>query len=210
MNRKEHWQKVYRDNPSNGVSWFQEKPLVSLNFLHELKVEKDAAIIDVGGGDSNLVDYLLEEGYTDITVLDISQNALEKSKLRLGEKANKINWIVSDVTSFVSARKFDLWHDRAVLHFLTNENEVEQYFIAANNNLNDLGKMVLGTFSTEGPDKCSGLPVKRYNQDSITNRARKFFKKIKCITAEHLTPINRIQQFLFCSFLKSPIQYGNS
>jgi 2-polyprenyl-3-methyl-5-hydroxy-6-metoxy-1,4-benzoquinol methylase len=210
MSRREHWQRIYQSHPSTELSWYQAMPGVSLQFIEELKVKRDASIIDIGGGDSNLVDHLLARGYTDITVLDISPAALGKAKHRLGIKASLVNWIEADITHFESQRKYDFWHDRAVLHFLTTDQEVDSYFKTANNSIKEGGKILLGTFSTEGPEKCSGLPVQRYSQETITSKAKKFFEKIKCITTEHLTPFNTIQQFLYCSFLKSTNRYGHS
>lgn len=203
MKVKEHWQRVYQNHQSEEVSWYQARPNVSLQFLEELQVSKEASIIDIGGGDSTFVDHLLERGYKDITVLDISPAALDKAKLRLGEKAKMVEWIEGDVTRFDGRRKYDLWHDRAVLHFLTKEQEVEDYFRIANNSAKKGGKIILGIFSLNGPEKCSGLPVQGYSEEIITAKAKNFFQKIKCITIKHFTPLNTIQQFLFCSFLKA-------
>ncbi|MGE5105903.1 MAG: class I SAM-dependent methyltransferase [Sphingobacteriales bacterium] len=203
MNSKEHWEKVYSTKSSGEVSWYQQEPKTSLAFFKELAIPKDAAIIDVGGGDSNLVDYLLNKGYGNITVLDVSEKALEKTKNRLGEKAGLVNWVIADVNSFESASKFDVWHDRALLHFLNDEAAQKKYLEIANKHLNHNAKIIIGTFSDEGPEKCSGLPVKRYNENSLSNLVKNYFKKIKCITTDHITPFNTIQHFLFCSFLKT-------
>lgn len=209
MNTREHWQKVYGNKDSMDVSWYQSKPEVSLRFFKELNIQKEAAVIDVGGGDGNLVDYLLQEGYSDITVLDISEKALEKSIQRLGEKAKLVNWIVADINGFAPAKKFDVWHDRAVLHFLTDEADRKLYLETANSYLKPNAKIIIGAFSDQGPDKCSGLPVKQYNESSLSAFVKKYFHKIKCITADHLTPFNTIQNFLYCSFLKTT-SYGIS
>lgn len=203
MNTKEHWEKVYSTKSSGEVSWYQQQPQPSLAFFKELTVSKDAAIIDVGGGDSNLVDFLVAEGYTNVTVLDISEKALEKSKERLGAKAKHVNWIVADINSFQSNKKFDLWHDRAVLHFFTNDAERENYLEIANKHLAANAKIIIGTFSDKGPEKCSGLPVKRYTENSLSDFLKRHFKKIKCIRVNHITPFKTIQNFLFCSFLKT-------
>lgn len=203
MNLKAHWENVYTAKKSDEVSWYQQQPETSLSFFKELNIPKDAAIIDVGGGDSTLVDFLLQEGYTDITVLDISEKALEKSALRLGEKAKVVNWIVADVNSFELVKKFDVWHDRAVLHFLTDEPARTIYLEKANRYLKEGAKIIIGTFSDKGPEKCSGLTVKRYTENSLSDFVKKYFHKIKCITTDHLTPFNTIQNFLFCSFFKT-------
>ncbi|MBI1782471.1 MAG: class I SAM-dependent methyltransferase [Sphingobacteriales bacterium] len=203
MDLKQHWEKVYATKGSEEVSWYQQQPETSLSFFRELNIPKDAAIIDVGGGDGTLVDYLLQEGYTDITVLDISEKALEKSARRLGDRAKGVNWIVADVNSFSVSKKFDVWHDRAVLHFLTEEQDRTIYLEKANQYLKSGAKVIIGTFSDKGPEKCSGLTVKQYTETSLSDFVKKYFHKIKCITKDHLTPFNTIQNFLFCSFLKT-------
>lgn len=206
MDQKSHWENVYHTKKFSDVSWFQATPTVSLYFLKELATPKNSAIIDVGGGDSYLVDHLLQLGYTDITVLDISETAIEKAKQRLGKNAEKINWIVSDITEFSSDKKFDCWHDRAAFHFLTTKEQVEKYLSAAQKNISENGRMIIGTFSASGPEKCSGLPVKQYSEQSLSSVLKKWFDKIKCITTDHITPANKIQNFLFCSFKKLKIQ----
>jgi 2-polyprenyl-3-methyl-5-hydroxy-6-metoxy-1,4-benzoquinol methylase len=206
MDQKSHWENVYHTKIFSDVSWFQATPTVSLYFLKELATPKNSAIIDVGGGDSYLVDHLLQLGYTDITVLDISETAIEKAKQRLGKNAEKINWIVSDITEFSSDKKFDCWHDRAAFHFLTKKEQVEKYLSAAQKNISENGRMIIGTFSDSGPEKCSGLPVKQYSEQSLSSLLKKWFDKIKCITTDHITPANKIQNFLFCSFKKINIQ----
>ncbi|TAL40425.1 MAG: class I SAM-dependent methyltransferase [Chitinophagaceae bacterium] len=202
MNSKTHWEKIYNTKQLSEVSWYQPRPEVSLAFVNELKIAKDAAIIDVGGGDSYFVDQLLQMGYTDITVLDISESAISRAKERLGDAAKRVNWIVSDIKDLSVDKKFDFWHDRAAFHFLTTEEEVQQYLSVAEKHLSPSGKMVIGTFSTSGPEKCSGLPVKQYNEESLSGLLSRWFQKIKCISVDHTTPFNTIQNFLFCSFKK--------
>ncbi len=206
MNLKSHWENIYSKKKFAEVSWYQATPGVSLRFLNELSIPKNAAIIDIGGGDSYLVDHLLNDGYSDITVLDISEAAIIRAKERLGKNAGKINWVVSDVTEFSSAKKFDCWHDRAAFHFLITEEQVEKYLLVAQKNISENGKMIVGTFSTEGPETCSGLPVKQYSEQSLSAVLKKWFDKIKCITVDHITPVNKIQNFLFCSFEKINFQ----
>ncbi len=202
MPLKEHWEKVYNTKKITEVSWYQATPRVSLDFITELNIPKDAAIIDVGGGDSYFVDHLLKLGYTDITVLDISEAAINRAKERLGREAEKINWIIADVINLSIDKKFDFWHDRAAFHFLTTENEVQKYLSVAEKHISEKGKMVIGTFSTTGPEKCSGLPVKQYSESTLSDQLKKWFRKIKCITEDHITPFNTVQNFLFCSFNK--------
>lgn len=210
MSLKNHWEKVYTTKQLNEVSWFQPTPEVSLAFIKELNIAKDAAIIDVGGGDSYLVDHLLAAGYTDISVLDISAAAILRAQKRLGEQSRQIKWIVSDVNDFVASTKYDFWHDRAAFHFLTTDEATNKYLEIANAALSDNGKIVVGTFSEDGPRTCSGLPVKQYNESSLQNTIKKWFEKIKCIHTDHITPFSTIQHFLFCSFKKHLSNYGHS
>jgi 2-polyprenyl-3-methyl-5-hydroxy-6-metoxy-1,4-benzoquinol methylase len=205
MNMKEHWEKLYNSKQLNEVSWYQPTPEVSLQFTAQLHIARNARIIDIGGGDSLLVDHLLLLGYENITVLDISAAAINRARLRLGKNAGKVNWVVSDVTEFNAAEQYDFWHDRAAFHFLTTKKQVAAYLAVAQKHIAPSGKMVIGTFSTDGPEKCSGLPVKQYNENNLTRQLRKYFKKIRCITTDHLTPFNTIQHFLFCSFQKATI-----
>lgn len=163
-------------------------------------MDKTAKIIDIGGGDSKLVDYLLEEGYENISVLDISANALERAKKRLGDKAEKVNWIVADITEFEPTEQYDIWHDRAVFHFLTEDNDIKKYQDLVSKAVK--GKMVIGTFSTNGPLKCSGLEIKQNDEISLTSTFAADFEKIECFTIDHITPFDTIQNFIFCSFNK--------
>lgn len=202
MNRKEHWEKVYTTKTASEVSWYQPVPGESLQFIKELQIPKDAAIIDIGGGDSLLADHLLTLGYTDITVLDISAAAIERAKQRLGSAAGSVKWIVEDITAFKPERQYDCWHDRAAFHFLTGEEEVNRYLAIAGSAISPGGKIIIGTFSENGPEKCSGLPVQQYSETSLTARIKKWFEKIRCVQKEHITPFNTIQQFIFCSFKK--------
>lgn len=203
MDKKAHWEKVYSTKQLNEVSWYQPTPEVSLRFIEELTIPIEAAIIDIGGGDSLLADHLLEAGYTDITVLDISSAAIERAKKRLGDKAGRINWIVSDITEFKPERHYDFWHDRATFHFLTTDKDIQTYMEISQQAIRSGGKMLVGTFSENGPEKCSGLPVKQYSEESMSATIRRWFEKIKCIHTDHLTPFNTIQHFLFCSFRKA-------
>jgi 2-polyprenyl-3-methyl-5-hydroxy-6-metoxy-1,4-benzoquinol methylase len=200
--RKEHWENVFATKAETEVSWFQTYPKTSVEFLELFNLPLDANIIDVGGGDSHFVDALLEKGYKNIYVLDISANALLRAKKRLGDDAVKINWIVSDITEFKPTVKFDFWHDRAAFHFLTDEEKIYKYVSIAESAINENGYLILGTFSENGPKKCSGLEIKQYNETSMSARFEIAFDRIKCITEDHVTPFNTIQNFLFCSFKK--------
>lgn len=197
---KGHWEEVYKNKNPDQVSWTQQKPQTSLDFIDSFGLGKDAKIIDIGGGDSNLVDFLIDEGYRHITVLDISEKALEKAKTRLGAKAEKINWIVSDITEFETDETYDIWHDRAAFHFLTTDEQVLKYTRIAQRNTT--GFMIIGTFSKNGPAKCSGLEIRQYDDHSLATNFERNFEKIKCLTEDHITPFDTVQNFVFCSFRK--------
>lgn len=202
MELRNHWESIYTVKSSEAPSWTQDTPTMSLTFLNGFNVSKDVPIIDIGGGESKLVDHLLAYGYTDITVLDISTKALDRAKARLGTDASRIQWIVSDITEFVPSRRYTIWHDRATFHFLTDGSQVEKYVSIASGNLTPGGFMTIGTFSENGPDKCSGLPIRKYSEDVLTSILQSEFNKLKCITEDHVTPFKTVQNFLFCSFQK--------
>ena len=203
FDRKKHWETIYQTTELKDVSWFQPSPETSLNFFNENNVPLTAKIIDIGGGDSFLVDYLLDLGYQDITVLDISKNALERAKLRLGIRANRVKWIVADAANFNPSELYDFWHDRAAFHFLTNEQEITTYLETVQKSIKPNGILLVGTFSEQGPNKCSGIDIKQYSEVSMTERLKAYFEKIKCITVDHKTPFDTIQNFVFCSFRKT-------
>lgn len=200
MNTKQHWEKVYETKSSNEVSWTQEKPETSLRFIRNSKLPKSAKIIDVGGGDSKLVDFLLEEGYENITVLDISAKAIEKAKERLGENAEKVKWIISDIVDFKPVEIYDLWHDRAAFHFLTDAKRIEKYKLLTSKFISNY--LIIGTFSKNGPKKCSGLDIVQYDAQKITDTFQDHFKAIECFATDHTTPFGTVQNFQFCSFIK--------
>ncbi len=202
FDRKTHWEQVYHTKALEEVSWFQPNPETSLNFFKQFNVPPTAKVIDVGGGDSFLVDHLLDMGFQDITVLDISEAALERAKLRLGARASNVKWIVADAATFIPEEKYDFWHDRAAFHFFTDEDEITNYLHTVQQNLNPGGILVIGTFSEYGPQKCSGIDIKQYSETAMTERLKTFFEKIKCITVDHKTPSGNIQNFVFCSFKK--------
>lgn len=198
--RKKHWEIVYETKSPNEVSWTQEIPKTSLDFIKSLGLSKTAKIIDIGGGDSKLVDFLIEEGFENISVLDISKKALEKAKIRLGDKAQKVNWIISDITEFAPNTTYDVWHDRATFHFLTTPEQISKYIETARKSIT--GYLIIGTFSENGPKKCSGLDIKQYNEITLTDELKTGFEKISCVTEDHKTPFETTQNFLFCSFKK--------
>ncbi len=195
---KKHWETIYETKTSGEMSWTQEIPKTSLDFIHSLNIPKDAEIIDIGGGESNLVNFLLDKGFENITVLDISEKALKRSKKRLGSRAEKIKWIVSNITDFEPETVYDLWHDRATFHFLTTKGQINKYLEIAKKSVK--GFMTIGTFSDNGPKKCSGLEITQYSEKKLQNLLADSFEKIRCITQDHTTPFNTVQNFLFCSF----------
>jgi 2-polyprenyl-3-methyl-5-hydroxy-6-metoxy-1,4-benzoquinol methylase len=202
IDRKKHWESIYHTKDTQQVSWFQPTPEMSLDFIKELNIPLTAKIIDVGGGDSLLVDHLLQLGYKDVTVLDISEKSLKNAKMRLGPQAKQVTWIVADITEFVSVTHYDLWHDRAAFHFLTNAQEIESYVLTVKNSLAPDGIMVIGTFSDKGPTECSGLEIAQYSEESMTSLFTENFSKIKCLLTDHQTPSGDQQNFIFCCFKK--------
>ncbi|WP_430928862.1 class I SAM-dependent methyltransferase [Polaribacter marinivivus] len=198
LDKKKHWETVYETKNPDQVSWTQDIPKTSLEFIRSFQLKKTAKIIDIGGGESKLVDYLLNEGFENISVLDISSKSLEKTKNRLGEKAKKVNWIVSDILEFKPNTNYDVWHDRATFHFLTKPDQIKKYIKITKISVN--GFITIGTFSKNGPKKCSGLDIKQYNENELTLEFKDGFKKIECLTEDHLTPFKTLQNFIFCSF----------
>ena len=199
---KDHWEHLYRMKSEAEVSWFQLYPKTSMEFVKIFDLPLTANIIDIGGGDSHFVDALLDKGYQNIWVLDISANAIEKAKKRLGDRASAVNWIVADITNFEPPVQFDFWHDRAAFHFLTTEEKINKYVSIAEDAIKKDGYLILGTFSEQGPIKCSGLEIKQYSEASISARFEVAFDRIKCIQEDHVTPFNTVHNFLFCSFSK--------
>ncbi|MCW3465516.1 class I SAM-dependent methyltransferase [Chitinophaga nivalis] len=195
-----HWEKVYQQRAPHEVSWTQDIPVTSLELIRACRLPADAPILDMGGGDSKLADHLLLAGYSDITVVDISAKALEKAQQRLGAQAARVKWIVADILAFTPPQDYLLWHDRAVFHFMTTPAQQEQYLAAVRQAVRPGGYAITGTFSLEGPEKCSGLPVQRYSCDTLTARWQQGFTKISCLEDTHTTPFNTSQYFTFCSF----------
>ena len=200
--KKDHWDNIYATKSMQEVSWYQEIPITSLDLIFKLALPRDASIIDIGGGDSFLVDELLKLGYTNISVLDISSNAIEKAKERLGDLAINVTWIVSDITEFIPSKKYDVWHDRAAFHFLTKLEDIEIYKQLVKNNVKENAHFILATFSDEGLDKCSGLFVSKYSEQQQKLTFEQTFDLVNSFKYSHLTPFGRIQDFVFSLFKK--------
>ena len=200
--RKTHWETIYQTKNITDVGWYQSKPITSLKFISELDLKKDAKIIDIGAGESYLVDYLLADGFSDLTILDISEEALDHTRLRLGKKVENLKWINADISNFIPEEKYDLWHDRAAFHFLTEETQVQNYLKTLENSINPGGYVILGTFSEKGPKKCSGLKIKQYSIAEMSSLLSDNFHKLRSENIDHITPTGAVQNFTFCSFQK--------
>ena len=200
-NLKLHWEKIYDEKNEDEVSWFQKETNESLKMILSAGIE-NPKIIDVGSGRSKLLKNLIEIGYNDLTYLDISEAALKKSKEFLGEQSYKVRWISKDVLTFKTDEKFDIWHDRAVFHFLNEENLIRKYIDIVEKNISESGHLIIGTFSENGPLKCSGLEVRRYSEKVIEKIFNRSFKLIDSFYYDHVTPFNTTQNFLFSHFIK--------
>jgi len=199
---REHWQKVYASRSAEEMSWFEPEPFLSLDLLLAPSLTKDAAILDVGGGASRLPDALLDRGFTQISVLDIADSALEQSRLRLGPRASQVRWITANITRWEPDSAYAAWHDRAVFHFLTDPEDRQAYIAAMQKALLPGGLVVIGTFSTLGPERCSGLPVQRYSAQSLAGELGDAFRWTATRKLEHMTPSGQMQHFQFSRFVR--------
>ena len=200
LNRQAHWQRVYKEKDENQVSWFQERPTISLELIEAAGLDRSSAIIEIGGGASRLVDVLGETGYRDLTVLDVSESAVSIAKMRLGERAGMVNWIVADVTQWKPARSYDLWHDRAAFHFLTEASDRAAYIDRLTKAVQPGGHAIIGTFALDGPERCSGLPVVRYDAAQLSATLTPSFALVDMRRHDHKTPWGAIQHFQFSVF----------
>jgi SAM-dependent methyltransferase len=195
---KAHWETVFETKQPHQVSWTQETPITSIAYFEAANLPKTAKIIDVGGGDSKFVDYLMANGFENITVLDISKKALDRAKARLGEVAQKVTWIESDINDFHPTETYDFWHDRAAFHFLTAAQPIARYAQIVATHAHHI---VIGTFSVSGPLKCSGLTIQQYDEVTMKHLFEGVgFTAEKCVNVDHTTPSGAIQNFIFCSF----------
>jgi SAM-dependent methyltransferase len=202
--RREHWEKVYGSRGAEEQSWFQPRPETSLQLIEQTGRPLSARIIDVGGGSARLVDVLLERGYRNLTVLDISASAIEEAKQRLGSAAEDVQWIEADITSGSPLGSFDIWHDRAVFHFLTEPEERAAYLQALRRSLVAGGRAIIATFAEDGPAQCSGLPVVRYSPDALSAELGRNLALIEVRREVHRTPAGREQSFVYSLFRHTP------
>ena len=202
MSTQEHWDQVYLSKDPLEVSWHQVRPEMSLALIKATGVQHRQRIVDVGGGASVLVDSLLAEGFTDVSVLDISSAALEHAEKRLGHRADKVSWIVTDATDFHQSRKYAVWHDRAVFHFLTQATDRQRYVVGLRAALESGGQVIIGTFAPDGPQKCSGLEVRRYDAATIAAELGDDFELVEEQTEIHVTPWGSEQKFNWFRFVK--------
>jgi trans-aconitate methyltransferase len=198
--RQAHWRKVYKEKGEKQVSWFQEKPAISLELIHGIGVKQNSSIIDIGGGASRLVDVLVRDGYRDLTVLDLSDDAVAIARSRLAERAGLVKWLVADMTEWEPSREYDLWHDRAAFHFLTEAADRAAYLDRLTRAIRPGGHTIIGTFAIDGPERCSGLPVMRYDATLLSAALGRAFALIGTRRHDHTTPAGRVQQFLFSVF----------
>ena len=201
-NRKDHWERVYQKHSSDEVGWYQRYPESSLNLIHNTRVGTESSIIDIGGGTSKLSECLLDQGYTQLSVLDISGKSLEKAKSQLGEESNRIKWIEADVTKHPFNEQYDVWHDRAVFHFLSEAEERKGYLNSLDQALRLNGHLIIATFGLDAPPKCSGLSIVRYSPESLQKELGNNFNLMESFLENHVTPSGVTQNFIYCRFIK--------
>lgn len=205
MNLEQHWQSIYHQKEPIQVSWYQPYPSMSMEMIRSTKASPNASIIDVGGGSSLFVDALLYSEYKDVSVLDISSAALEHSKQRLGSRASQVQWLTSDVLQFEPPKIYDVWHDRAVFHFLIHPEDSERYIQLLKKALRSQGHFILATFATDGPNKCSGFPVEQYDEDKIQRVLGPDFQWMQTKQESHVTPSGVEQKFIYFHFQYIPV-----
>ena len=198
--RQAHWEHVYLTKGENEVSWFQQSPAPPLELIAQVRRHARSAIIDIGGGASRLVDHLVEDGFEDITVLDLSGAALEAARQRVGARADRVHWVVADVTAWEPAKPYDVWHDRAAFHFLTEEKDRVAYVACLTRGVKAGGHAIIATFALDGPEKCSGLPVARYDSAGLARTLGPVFRLVHSRRHEHATPWGSLQMFQFSVF----------
>ncbi|MDA8232585.1 MAG: methyltransferase domain-containing protein [Magnetospirillum sp.] len=202
MDRQAHWQNVYATKRDDEVSWFQTRPDTSLDLLLRARPGAGTPVIDVGGGASRLIDHLLDLGYSDLTVLDIAEAALATARARIGEAAARVAWVAADVTAWSPPRAFGLWHDRAVFHFLVDESDRRAYAATMASAVTAGGQAIIGTFALDGPERCSNLPIRRYDAAGLAAEFAPHFRPVEDLAADHVTPAGKTQKFQFCRLLR--------
>ena len=202
QNRKDHWERIYQKHSPTEVGWYQSYPERSLKLIYNTGADTDSSIIDVGGGTSTLAKHLLDKGYEKLAVLDISGNSIERAKSQLDEKSREINWIEADVTKYSFTEQYDIWHDRAVFHFLTKAEDRKGYITSLNQALKLNGHLIIATFSLDAPPKCSGLSVVRYSSETLQSELGDNFILEEAVLEDHVTPSWVKQNFIFCRFIK--------
>ncbi|KAB2940918.1 MAG: class I SAM-dependent methyltransferase [Hyphomicrobium sp.] len=195
-----HWENIYRTKGERDVSWFEESPAISIDLIHAADAKADASIIDIGGGTSRLVDALLDEGFEAVTVLDLSNEALATSKRRLGARSAKVQWVVADITTWEPSQTYDVWHDRATFHFLTDASDRAAYAARVSKAVRPGGHVIIGTFALDGPERCSGLPIVRHDAASLGQILGPSFELVESRNHVHTTPTGSIQRFQFSHF----------
>lgn len=201
---QKHWQSVYQAKKTNEVSWYQVHPEISLNLIERSGINRDSAIIDIGGGASTLVDHLIEKGFRNVSVLDISLEAIKAAKSRLGRKAAQVKWIEADITKAdLLQEAYDLWHDRALFHFLTKAEDKKKYLHTLRHSLRLKGHVIISTFSLDGPLRCSGLDIQRYDANTLSAEFDEDFDLVETLNEEHPTPFGTTQKFIYCRFKRS-------
>jgi SAM-dependent methyltransferase len=203
LNRKEHWEKVYSSKSATELTWFQEKPEVSLSLIGDAELPLEAPILDVGGGTSRFSSFLVHGGYRDVSVLDVSGSALEIAKGQLGERAGEVQWIEADLLEFEPTRRWQLWHDRAVFHFLTLADDREAYRRGLLRGLEGGGHLIIATFAIDGPTRCSGLDCVQYGPESLGDFLGKEFELRGSVSEAHPTPSGGSQDFVYSWFQRS-------
>ena len=200
---KDHWEAVYAQKSPDDVSWYQSHPQLSLSLIGNTGFGTTASIIDIGGGASTLIDHLLTVGYRDLTILDIARTAIRQAQDRLGDRSQQVTWIEGDVTGYASEQTFDIWHDRAVFHFLTLEHDRESYLKVLDSALQPGGQAIIATFTDSGPSQCNGLDVVRYSPVELSKVLGPKLRLIETMKEDHHTPNGGLQQFIYCRFCRS-------
>ena len=206
---KSHWEEIYNAKSPTEVSWYQTRPSLSLQLIKSKGIEKGQGIIDVGGGSSMLVDCLLDEGFDDLAVLDISGRSLEIAKERLGDREGDVEWFEADATEFQPPRQFHLWHDRAVFHFLTDERDRRKYLNVLKEALLPEGYLVMATFAIDGPERCSGLDTVQYDEESMSLELGDGFTLMEEVYEYHITPGDKVQKFVYFLYKRKPLHQNS-